>query len=150
MTRGWQSKPITYKQQAFKALLETNKDDLPGTSKTHVQEQADLRAEMVAAFRDALPSELKEGEDDLLVLRENSKDETEREEQEYQEYIKREVGDLKEIVWADESALTPQAIDDTPLALKKPKSVRDKGKAKAEENKVSDQEFLMKWVLYLI
>ena len=124
---------------------------------THVEEQEILRRETIAAFHGAAD---KQDEDDFLIPREKTKDEREREEEEYRAFLEREVGDLREVVSVgdeEESAREEEGKENEDgkeaqvekrKKKKKTKKVKDeidepsKKKTKAEK----DQEFLMKYV----
>ena len=86
---------------------------------THVEEQEILRRETIAAFHGAVDHQT---EDDFLIPREKTQDERELEEEEYREFLEREVGDLRDA--------------NNELSNEKQKET------KAEK----DQEFLMKYV----
>ena len=81
-------------------------------------------------------------DDDLLVLREKSKDELEREDEEYHSFLQREVGDdLPNLITVEPGMVNvPDAEEPKKKKRKKEKSQSKKGK---EE---TDQEFLMKYV----
>lgn len=140
-----QSKPLTIKQQNLQAAL-NGEDRSPSPEPlTHVKEQKALRDETIAAFHTAVDEA--ESDDDLLVPREKTKDELEREEEEYQEFLKREVGEnLNELITVEEEASAFIAEDAEEgkgtRKEKKAKKAKDKtGKSKVEE----DHEFLMKY-----
>lgn len=91
----------------------------------------------------------------MLVPREKTKDELQREEEEYQEFLRREVGeDLHQLIEVDRDAIgihenTPSGEGDG--EGKKKKGKKDKGKEKEkkhsrtkEDKEKEDQEFLMK------
>lgn len=122
---------------------------------THFEEQQALRDETIKAFHGAVTDE--DNDDGLLVLREKTKDEMEREEEEYRTFLEREVGtDLKELVtvepnttiWSpddggsqdDETQAKSQKKKDKKKANRKEGANEKKGKDKVED----DQEFLMK------
>ena len=119
---------------------------------THVAEQAALRKETISAFHDAVtaPKDSNaEDDDDFLVPREKTKDEIEREEEEYRQFLEREVGeDLKEIVTLETGTLA--GADDSDVEVKvegKEEKKRKKKDTKEKKNKeAEDQEFLMKCV----
>lgn len=90
----------------------------------------------------------------MLVPREKTKDELQREEEEYQEFLRREVGeDLHQLIEVDRDAIgihenTPSGEGD---GEGKKKGKKDKGKEKEkkrsrtkEDKEKEDQEFLMK------
>ncbi|KAI0748330.1 KRI1-like family C-terminal-domain-containing protein [Daedaleopsis nitida] len=143
------SKPITIRQHALASALE----DAAGSRSpspeplTHAQEQSKLREETIAAFHASVGVKDEEEDDELLVLREKTKDEIEREEEEYRAYLQREVGeDLSGLITVEHDAA---AVVDVPedVTMKSKKSKKDKkaklGKSKQEE----DQEFLMNYIL---
>ncbi|KAL1729503.1 KRI1-like family C-terminal-domain-containing protein [Schizophyllum commune] len=120
---------------------------------THVEEQRALRDETIAAFHTAVDSA--DDEDDLLIPREKTKDELEREEEEYRTFLEREVGeDLSHLVSVESAAGTSAAVkadaeeEESPKKKKKEKKkaekVQDKGRKSKEEE---DHEFLMNYIL---
>ena len=119
---------------------------------THVQEQKALRDETIAAFHVAVAPA--EDDDDLLVPREKTKDELEQEEEEYQEFLKREVGqDLKGLITVEEDindlVTEEPGVDDRAEKEQKMKKVR-KRKSKSMDSKAEEnQEFLLKFVIAL-
>ncbi|GJE97316.1 Kri1 domain-containing protein [Phanerochaete sordida] len=140
------SKPLTIKQQNLQAALNPDSRSPSPEPITHVKEQAALRNETIAAFHTAV--EAAESDDDLLVPREKTKDELEREEEEYQEYLQREVGtDLKELITIEEgaSAFIADDAEESKSSKKRKdkKGKKESGKSKTEE----DQEFLMNYIL---
>lgn len=90
----------------------------------------------------------------MLVPREKTKDELQREEEEYQEFLRREVGeDLHQLITVDQDATSilespPSGggDDGKKKAKKKDKGKRKKEGLKTEEKEKEDQEFLMKCV----
>jgi len=123
---------------------------------THVEEQRKLRDETIAIFHGAVGGSTSktyddngDDDDDLLVLREKTKDELEIEEEEYREFLKREVGDdLANLVTVEDDMI----IENDPVsdikAKKKRRKVKDGGETgKGESKPETDQEFLMKFVL---
>ncbi|KAL1759954.1 KRI1-like family C-terminal-domain-containing protein [Schizophyllum commune] len=119
---------------------------------THVEEQRALRDETIAAFHTAVDSA--DDEDDLLIPREKTKDELEREEEEYRTFLEREVGeDLSHLV-SVESAAGPSATveegeDESPKQKKKKEKKKvEKGQEKGRKSKEEeDHEFLMNYIL---
>jgi protein KRI1 len=127
---------------------------------THVQEQEALRRETIAAFHGAAAQI---GDDDILIPREKTQDEREREEEEYRAFLEREVGDLKELVTVDvnedegevkgEEEEEGEADQEDTTTEKKKKKKKKKSKKTAEEpvkktKAEQDQEFLLKYVIY--
>ena len=155
-----QSKPITLRQEKLAAELAfTSRSPSPDPDApkplTHVQEQTKLRDETVAAFHTAVSGDVSD-EDDLLVPREKTKDELQREEEEYQEFLRQEVGeDLHELITIDGSAIdihgnAPNDEGDGDGKKKKKKKDKgrgkEKGRPKTKEKEKEDQEFLIKCV----
>ena len=91
----------------------------------------------------------------MLVPREKSKDELQREEEEYQEFLRREVGeDLHQLVEVDQDVIgihehAPDGEGEGKKKRKKDKGREKKsGRSKTKEDKEkNDQEFLMKYAL---
>ena len=94
-------------------------------------------------------------EDDLLVPREKTKDEIEREEEEYRAFLEREVGqDLAEIITIDEgqgeaSSAGVKEEEEKAESKKKKKGKKEKEKS-GKTNQDDDQEFLMKCVSWIV
>ena len=91
----------------------------------------------------------------MLVPREKSKDELQREEEEYQEFLRREVGeDLHQLVEVDQDVIgihenTPGGEGEGRKKKKKDKG-REKKSARSktkDDKEKEDQEFLMKYAL---
>lgn len=106
----------------------------------HAEEQRALRSETIAAFHDATREV---DDDDFLIPREKSKDDLEREEEEYREFLAREVGeDLEGLVTIEEDVVGAREVEENEDKEKKSKKAKDKGKGKE-----TDQEFLMKYIV---
>ncbi len=143
-----QSKPLTMRQHALaSALEEASGTRTPSPEPlTHVEEQSKLRDETIAAFHTAVDGEERsDEEDDLLVLREKTKDEIEKEEEEYRAYLQREVGeDLSELITIEPDsgvgAVQAEEEERPKKKGKKEKKTAKSGKSKQDE----DQEFLLK------
>lgn len=119
---------------------------------THAEEQVALRKETISAFHTAVSvPEDDEDEDDLLIPREKTKDELEYEEEEYREFLAREVGeDISKLVTVDENPLTADTevekgagSSSVAVSEKAQKSKKRKGKDKRRKEE-TDHEFLMK------
>ncbi|PIL32876.1 hypothetical protein GSI_04994 [Ganoderma sinense ZZ0214-1] len=154
------SKPLTIRQHALAAALEDASGSRSPSPEplTYVQEQERLREDTIAAFKAAV-----EGADedvDFLVPREKTKDEIEREEEEYRAFLEREVGqDLAEIITVEDDAGVVGGIGgedeegEEEKPKKKKKSKTEKGKSKETKAKAGkskqdeDQEFLMNYIL---
>ena len=171
------SKPVTLQEQRLAAALDvatarrSTSPDAPSSSSssspppTHVAEQAALRAETIAAFHssgaaavpgaDAGDAERDEEEGGLFTLREKTRDEVEREEAEYRAYLEREVGPLEKILDIGEEEKVGDGIrpqeEDVHVAPAEADSGKRRKKRKGkvtEERKQTDQEFLIKCVLF--
>lgn len=126
---------------------------------THVEEQTALRNETISAFHTAVSTGEKDSdgdEDDLLVSREKTKDEAERDQEEYWEFLAREVGeDIGGLVTVDgaqgggaagtEGPVEGQVLE-TQEDGKKPKKKKKKAKGTEKTKEEVDHEFLMKCV----
>ncbi|KAG8932321.1 hypothetical protein FRC02_001328 [Tulasnella sp. 418] len=137
------SKPVTYRQQAFSDLL--GKPDSSTHLPTHVEEQEQLRSETVSAFHQAIADD---EEDDLLILREKTKDEIEKEEEEYKEYLEKEVGDVRKLVWVDENPAEETRLEIPTETVEESRQAKQKPRRKGEKRtKETDQEFLVNYIL---
>ncbi|KAG6861693.1 hypothetical protein C0995_013262 [Termitomyces sp. Mi166 len=153
------SKPVTIRQMALQSALDLDGDARSPSPEplTHAEEQRALRDETIAAFHDAVEDEV----EDFLVLRGKTKDEQELEEEEYREFLEREVGgDLRQLVdvQSEEHPLV-SAVEERPVSgldtgkeKKKKKQKAKEGKAAKETSSTkskqeSDQEFLMNYIL---
>lgn len=144
------SKPLTFRQAVLASAVEANTSRSPTPEAhilTHTEEQHQLRDETRAAFHTAVD----ESDDDgLLVPREKTKDELEREEEEYREYLRHAVGqDLEGLIEVENSEIDAEAKTSEEGAGKRKKS---KSKKKGNESKgmskqEADQEFLMNYIL---
>ena len=130
-------------------------DQLP----THVEEQIKLRKETISAFHTAVGgggADEEDGDEDdgFLVPREKTKDELEQEEEEYREFLAREVGeDIGGLVTVDENAFKVNVIEEKGTrgtvfsSAGNAKDDRWGAKKKKKERKEeTDQEFLMRCV----
>ncbi|KZS87753.1 Krr1-domain-containing protein [Sistotremastrum niveocremeum HHB9708] len=164
------SKPITLKQQRLQAILgdqTTSRSPSPEprvSVPTYAEEQQKLRNETINVFHEAVGAEgddNREEEDDFLIPREKTRDEIEREEEEYREFLEREVGeDIREIVVLDDATETqgPQERlegaepngehDDSQSPKKKKKKKKQPSTSKpAKSKEEADQEFLVNYIL---
>ncbi|KAI0628411.1 KRI1-like family C-terminal-domain-containing protein [Trametes polyzona] len=147
------SKPLTIRQHALASALEDAASRSPSPQPlTHIEEQQALRSETIAAFHTAVEAKAEvEEEDDFLVPREKTKDEIEREEEEYRAFLQREVGeDLTGLVTVD--ADTVGILDgadegDDSSSKKKAKKEKRQEKKPAKSKQEEDQEFLMNYIL---
>ena len=149
-SQPYQSKPVTIRQHALASALEDAAESRSPSPEplTHVQEQKKLREETIAAFHTSVDVKDEDGEDeeDLLVLREKTKDEIEKEEEEYRAYLQREVGeDLAELITVEGEETAKVEGEDA--QEEEPKRKKRKKEKKSQLNKSKqddDQEFLLK------
>ncbi|CAE7135950.1 unnamed protein product [Rhizoctonia solani] len=144
------TKPLTIKQQNLAALLESGSRAQSPTSGpaplTHAQEQAALRDETISAFHNAVQED---GADDLLTLREGVIDDAEQRDEEYREFLQREVGeDISQLLWVEEGGVKvkedPEPVTDERASSKEGKKKKGKRKERKQE---TDEEFLMNYIL---
>ena len=113
---------------------------------THEEEQRALRDETIAAFHHSVDNQ-NDDADDLLVLREKTKDELEQEEEEYRTFLEREVGtNLADLVTVDSSTWQEVQTGKEKKSEGTKRDTRKLVKLKEEEN----QEFLMKYLITLV
>ncbi|KAF8627768.1 hypothetical protein AX17_006133 [Amanita inopinata Kibby_2008] len=156
------SKPVTLRQAALEAVLDADsRSASPEPSEpTHMQEQQALRDETIAVFHGAMTGDDEGGdeEDDVgfLVRRDKTKDELEREEEEYRAFLEKEVGvDLQDLITVEKIELGDDALLDKSPEVgidgkekRKKKKKGDKGKEKGKKTKEQeDQEFLMSYIV---
>ncbi|TBU36557.1 KRI1-like family C-terminal-domain-containing protein, partial [Dichomitus squalens] len=146
------SKPLTIRQHALASAIQdaTGSRSPSPEPLTHVEEQKKLREETIAAFHAAADG--LDDEDDLLVPREKTKDDIEREEEEYRAFLEREVGqDLAKIITVDDDVGQADGVDVKEEEADEPKKKRRKReKANPESGKGKqdqDQEFLVNYIL---
>lgn len=161
------SKPLLMRQHILNSTLKpSSRSPSPTPAEpTHVEEQAALRKETISAFHTAVASGSgSEDEDEILVPREKTKDELEREQEEYRAYLTREVGeDIGGLVTIEEGvgALEEEGREERDVAEpevhgdeegeKKKKKKKKKGKGKEKKSKEeADHEFLMKCIPSLL
>lgn len=99
----------------------------------------------MAVFKGAVTSSEDEDDDDFLVPREKTKDEIVREEEEYREFLQREIGpnvDIRELITVEDDVhrVHEEGEGDTTMPNRKKK----KRKEKAARSEQSDQDFLVK------
>ncbi|OAX42826.1 hypothetical protein K503DRAFT_766440 [Rhizopogon vinicolor AM-OR11-026] len=148
------SKPLTIRQAALASALEANTSRSPSPEPhipTHTEEQRQLLEETRAAFHTAV-DESDDEDDGLLVPREKTKDEIEQEEEEYREYLEREVGeDLEGLVVVENLELGAgnEKSEEGPVEKKESKKKKKKkgNAAKGIPKEETDQEFLMNYIL---
>ncbi|KAF7969961.1 hypothetical protein HWV62_25512 [Athelia sp. TMB] len=154
---SYTSKPLTMRQAALdSALRTTSRSPTPEhhAALPHAEEQRALRSETIAVFQGAADDD---DDDNLFVPREKTKDERERDEEEYRDFLQREVGeDLEGLVTIEEDVIGARVAEGEkeedkeaePVEgkKKKKKSKKDKGKGK-EKAQETDQEFLMNYIL---
>ncbi|KIM31167.1 hypothetical protein M408DRAFT_65240 [Serendipita vermifera MAFF 305830] len=91
-------------------------------------------------------------EDELLVAREKTKDEIEREEEEYREFLEREVGqiaDIKELITVEEPVerVHLEGEGDTRMPRKEKKKKRKGNGGEVVRSEQSDKDFLLDYIL---
>ncbi|KZT64882.1 Krr1-domain-containing protein [Daedalea quercina L-15889] len=147
------SKPLTMRQHALASALYPSSRSPSPELLTHAAEQAALRKETISAFHGAVSGpqgSADDDNDDFLVPREKTKDEIEREEEEYRQFLEREVGDdLREIVTLDTGGAGGGEVsgEEAKEEGKEKKKTKKKEDAKAKKSKEEDQEFLMNYIL---
>lgn len=88
-------------------------------------------------------------DDDLLIPREKTTDEMGKEEEEYREFLAREVGeDLEGLITIEEDVIGSTEGKTNEVKQKKSKKSKDKGQGNATQE--TDQEFLMKYEVLTI
>ena len=137
------------RQHALASALDPSSRSPSPELLTHVVEQAALRKETISAFHSAVDAPKgsdADDDDDFLVPREKTKDEIEKEEEEYRQFLEREVGeDLKEIVTLETSSLADEEGGAHQIKEEETGKKKRKRKEKAKVSKgEEDQEFLMK------
>jgi protein KRI1 len=139
---------LTIKQHALNAILDPDESRTPSPApNTYVKDQELLKKETILAFKEAVASD--SDDDELLVSREKTRDEIEQEEEEYREFLEREVGqiaDIKELITVEEGVerVHVEGEGDTSMPRKKDKK-KKKGKAKEDiHTEQSDKDFLLK------
>lgn len=143
-----QSKPLTIKQHALNSMLEASGSRSPSPSApiTYAKEQEQLKDETIRAFKDAVPSDDSDSEDDLLVPREKTKDELQLEEEEYKDFIQREIGkevDIRELITVDEGVERIHEEGEGDTSMRRNKKSKNKSK-KEKRSEETDQDFLVK------
>ncbi|CAG8716595.1 1846_t:CDS:2, partial [Acaulospora colombiana] len=146
------TKALHIKQHVLNSILNEDTDEPQPSSApmTYVQEQQHLKSETIKAFKDAVSSE---DEDDLLVAREKTKDEIEIEEEEYREFLQREVGpniDLQDLITVEEGIerIHEEGEGDTTIHGNNKKGKKSKSLKKQEKrNEETDRDFLFNYIL---
>ncbi|KAL5521394.1 hypothetical protein ACEPAG_9320 [Sanghuangporus baumii] len=157
------SKPLHLRQHMLQSQLQsTSRSPSPEPLEpTHAQEQAALRKETISVFHSAVSqghTNADESEDDdILVPREKTKDEIEREEEEYRAFLAHEVGEdiggLVSVERAEGSSVDEEKGHDgrereTEEEKEKPDKKKKKKKGKERNSKEQDDhEFLMNYIL---
>jgi len=142
-----QSKPLTIKQHALNSVLNPqSRSTSPAPPvQTYAQGQEALRSETIALFRTAVEAD--SDTDDLLIPREKTRDEIEQEEEEYQQFLWREVGnDIGGLLTIDEGIerTYEENEGDTTVKKESKRMKRMKRTKSKNEKEQSDHEFLMK------
>ncbi|KAF5355471.1 hypothetical protein D9758_006312 [Tetrapyrgos nigripes] len=157
--RSDKSKPVTLRQVALEAALERDSQSPEPEPLTHVEEQRLLRDETIAAFHTKGAGNADDEEDDFLIPRERTKDELEKEEEEYKTFLEREVGkDLNGLITVEPTG-ERSSVDESLVKAeedsgkkkekqqKKKKEGQSSGGAKGKSKEEEDQEFLMSYIL---
>ena len=150
-----QSKPVTLRQVAYEAVLagESRSPSPELEEPTHVEEQQVLRDETIAAFHDAVAAEGEDADDKsddgggVLVPREKTKDELEREEEDYRAFLEKEVGsDLDDLITVEKAETQAEKSSDVEGDAEKKKKKKKRSKeSKATSKEQEDHEFLMRY-----
>ncbi|KAH8115288.1 KRI1-like family C-terminal-domain-containing protein [Phellopilus nigrolimitatus] len=152
------SKPLHMRQHVLNSTLKSTSRSPSPVPLTHFEEQETLQKETISAFHTAVSADSAGSDegDDLLVPREKTKDEIEREQEEYREFLAREVGEdisglvtLEEgegarVMEEDENEGTNAIVEESGEGKKKKKKKKGKEEKTREEN---DHEFLMNYIL---
>jgi len=126
---------------------------------THVEEQQVLRNETIAAFHGAVAGKDEDGNESdegggLLVPREKTKDELEREEEEYRAYLEKEVGsDLENLITVekvDDGFTQGEKSSDVEVDAKKKRKKKKSKESKAKSKEQEDHEFLMRYASFFL
>jgi protein KRI1 len=143
-----QSRPITMRQVALKSALNATSRSPSPQPLPHVEEQHALRSETIAVFHNAVMDD-DDDDDDLLIPREKTTDEMGKEEEEYREFLAREVGeDLEGLITIEEDVIGSTEGKTNEVKQRKSKKSKDKGQGHATQE--TDQEFLMKYEVLTI
>lgn len=136
---------MTYKAQLTAALLGKPSDERGPSEPTYAEEQEALRRETISAFHGAV-GEGEDEDDGLLVLRKEVKDDVEEEDEEYQTYVHKEVGDIKQLLWVDEAARAAVRPDDEEEGAGHVVAESSKKKEKRKKKREQDEaeQFLAK------
>lgn len=108
---------------------------------THIEEQRALRDETIAAFHPSVGNDGADDTDDLLVLREKTRDEVEKEEEEYRAFLETQVGtNLEDLVTVDSSTIWEPHTE-----KKKRKKLEAKKEVSTITKEQDNQQFLMEY-----
>ncbi|THG93774.1 hypothetical protein EW026_g7557, partial [Hermanssonia centrifuga] len=119
------SKPLTFRQHALASALNPTSRSPSPEPLTHIEEQKALRNETITAFHTAV--DIEDDEDDLLVPREKTKDELERQDEEYRDFLQREVGeDLSTLITIEDNGVLDEPAQREEEEPKEKKKKRDK------------------------
>lgn len=148
---------MTIRQAALQSVL-LNPDSRSPSPETlpHVEEQRALRNETILAFHQTIAPD---DEDDILVLREKTRDEQELEEEEYRTFLEREVGDDLHALVSDDEVQGHVPSRDDPHAKETPGKEKKKQKKRTDHvghvagtksQEESHQDFLMKYIFTIV
>jgi protein KRI1 len=139
---------LTIKQHALNGILNRDESRTPSPGpKTYVKDQELLKQETILAFKEAVSSDC--DDDEFLVSREKTKDEIEQEEEEYREFLEREVGqiaDIKELITVEEGVerVHVEGEGETFMPRKRDKKKKKKKANEETGTEQSDKDFLLK------
>ncbi|KAF7293992.1 Kri1-C domain-containing protein [Mycena kentingensis (nom. inval.)] len=143
-----QSKPLTIRAANLQNALDSRSPSPEPQPLTYVEEQKHLRDETIAAFHAA---EGDADEEDWLVPREKTMEEVAKEEEEYREFLEKEVGNLRDLVEVVDSGVVVAEEEETPKKKRKKEKKAKKdapaeaGPSKSKEE--ADQDFLVNYIL---
>ncbi|KAG9017244.1 hypothetical protein FRB90_001262 [Tulasnella sp. 427] len=139
-------KPLTYKAQLAATLLGKPSEEQAPSEPTYAQEQEALRQETISAFHGAVEGDEDEG---LLILRKEIKDDVAEDDEEYRDYVRKEVGDIKQLLWVDEQAWAAVRPDDEDEDMEPTVAESSKKKEKRKKKKPQDEaeQFLANYLL---
>ncbi|KAG8815533.1 hypothetical protein FRC17_000675, partial [Serendipita sp. 399] len=147
-------KALNIKQHALNSILNPSDSRTPSPAPlTYAKEQELLKKETVRVFKDAVASGAEDSDDvDFLVPREKTKDEIEQEQEEYREFLQRELGpnvDIRELITVEDDI---ERIHEEGEGITRIISTKKKKKQKSSDEdrarkEQSDQDFLVNYIL---
>ncbi|KAJ7273015.1 KRI1-like family C-terminal-domain-containing protein [Mycena rebaudengoi] len=144
-------KPLTIRAAALQSTLLSRSPSPEPLA--HVEEQRLLRNETIAAFHAVDGDE----EEDWLVPREKTMEEVAREEEEYRQFLEKEVGNVRDLVDVEGGVAESAPEGESPKKKKKKKKDKETEKttdggasasnAAGSSKQEADQEFLVNYIL---